>query len=332
MKPQKLTPITLAFICFACVSASCDKEKPEEKNLPVEQIAAAPFTLSAVETRNEHEYAWTISRDGKTDSVEEDFDEMYVTGYNKLVVTVMPEGDGEFPGYNVRSSNSGAVEVVDVTPTSFRLKRASVPKGTEATIEVWNGTGSSERKISFKVNSKYMIEPQKFTMWVDGKKIEIPLYNSYEECAQNVVTILEVPESEKDVNTNVIHEVVFGKVIPENTTYDTISISRIYCNKPWLGWLKENQLEFSFCTTSSNQYFGGLLDLYSHNKTYTCLRPWGVIFSDEICGAEGMGYILIRLFKDSSNLVSKWCAVAIKWPFSSYEDMSTWIDNNWCIE
>lgn len=306
----------------ACAAVSCDKDKPDEKNPPVVEVPAAPFTLTAVESRNGHDYPWTISRAGVTNSVEEELDEMWLTMYNSIVVTVTPDGAGEFPGFNVRSSNTSVVEVVNVNSNSFELKRSFVQRGTEATIEVWNGSGSTMQKTSFQVKAKQMIEPTAFVFEVDGKRIEVPLYYSWQEGDQHAVTILTIPESEKDANTNVIHKIVCAGVVPENASCDYAEIGQLLVEKEWVDWLKGQGKDFTFYTVVSSTFEGSLDELWEHNTMYTCLRPWGLV-SDQYEAP-----IRIVLSKNKSVGV-KYGSAYIYCPFPTMDEELEWIHQHW---
>ena len=322
MEPKELLPIVLAVAVAASLSASCNKNKPEDKNPPVVEVAAAPFTLTAVESRNGHDYLWTISRTGVTDSVEEDLDEMYVTMYNSIVVTVNPDGPGEFPGFNVRSSNTQVVEVKNISGNSFKLQRSFAQRGTEATIEVWNGSGSTEQKVSFKVNAKQMIEPTAFVFEVDGKRIEVPLYDSYKEGDKNAVTILTIPESEKDANTNIIHKIVCAGVVPENASCDYAQIGQLTVVKEWVDWLKNHGKEFTFYTGVNAKFEGPLTELREHNTMYTCLRRYGVVANQY----EAPIRIVVSRNKSTSQ---KYGSAYVYLPFSTMDDEGEWIEKNW---
>ena len=306
----------------ACAAVSCDKDKPDEKNPPVVEVPAAPFTLTAVESRNGHDYPWTISRAGVTDSVEEELDEMWLTMYNSIVVTVTPDGAGEFPGFNVRSSHTDAVEVVNVTGTSFELKRSFAQRASESTIEVWNGSGANVQKTSFQVKAKQMIEPTAFVFEVDGKRIEVPLYYSWQEGDQHAVTILTIPESEKDANTNVIHKIVCAGVVPENASCDYAQIGQLIVNQEWVDWLKGQGKDFTFYTVVSKRYEGSLTELWEHNTMYTCLRPSGVISHQY----EAPIHVVLSRNK---TVGVKYGSAYIYLPFLSMEEEGEWIEQNW---
>ena len=306
----------------ACAAVSCDKDKPDEKNPPVVEVPAAPFTLTAVESRNGHDYPWTISRAGVTDSVEEELDEMWLTMYNSIVVTVNPDGPGEFPGFNVRSSNTQVVEVKNISGNSFELQRSFAQRGTEATIEVWNGSGSTMQKTSFQVKAKQMIEPTAFVFEVDGKRIEVPLYYSWQEGDQHAVTILTIPESEKDANTNVIHKIVCAGVVPENASCDYVQIGQLMVVQEWVDWLKGQGKEFTFYTDVSSTFEGSLTELWEHNTMYTCLRRYGAV-SDQY---EAPIRIVLSKNKTTG---TKYGSAYVYLPFPTMDEELEWIHQHW---
>ena len=159
MKKNIILNILAAFILAAAMTiafASCEKIDP--LNPEAEDLPEASFTLSAIETRGtEVEFPWTISKDGKTDSVNEEIDDMYVTQYNELVIIVSNEKSG-FRGVNVASSNTNAVVVEELTPKSYRLK---YKHDGEADVTVWNGNKrKSSTTVTFHVNAVKEIKPE----------------------------------------------------------------------------------------------------------------------------------------------------------------------------
>ena len=128
---------TLAALLF--LAAGCtpgNKYNPEVRDLP-----ACAFTLTADETRGtDHVLPWTISKDGRTDSLEESIDDMYVTAYNQLILNVEPDAAG-FQGVNVRSTNANIVRVTKVDDkVAMSLYGADSSKLAE--FEVYEGRDS----------------------------------------------------------------------------------------------------------------------------------------------------------------------------------------------
>lgn len=282
MKTLKLVPLALVATLFA----GCGKDSVNDKN-PVEvETPAAPFTLTAVETRGlAGSFDWTISRSGVTDSVNEDIDEMYVTAFNSVVVTVTPEAGSSavYDGFNVRSSNPDAVKVTPLDKQSFEVKRPfGATVNGEADVEVWNGSGSTQQKVSFKVKSVKVVEATHMVFLVDGKEVLVPVQDS-EEAAQahydNHIAehvILVLPDSEKTPNWReglehsndwddiIVHEIIIKGFYPENTSYDYIN------SKPsngktslWLQLLDGRGLEYTF-----GEFKGSISEFQNHNTCY----------------------------------------------------------------
>ncbi len=293
MKTLKLVPLALAAALFA----GCGKDSLKDKN-PVEvETPAVPFTLTAVETRGlAGSFDWTISRSGVTDSVNEDIDEMYVTAFNSVVVTVTPEAGSSavYDGFNVRSSNPDAVKVTPLDKHSFEMKRPfGATANGEADVEVWNGSGSSQQKVSFKVKSVKVVEATHMVFLVDGKEVLVPVQDS-EEAAQahydsNMAehVILVIPESEKTPNWKrgleysndwddiIVHEIVIKGFYPENSSYDYIEVKQRTGTTPlWLQLLQGRGLAYTF-----DKFRGSITEFQNHNTCYLATHVDCVGFS-----------------------------------------------------
>lgn len=133
--------------------SSCKKDplNPGTENFP-----ASDFTLSAHERRcqnTEKTFDWTISASGKTDSLDEEIDDMYVTSVNELTLNSTAP-------VNVVSTNTAAVAVQKLSATSYRL--TYVYEG-EADIQVWNGGKNFNKgtnKTQFHVTAKSLVMPE----------------------------------------------------------------------------------------------------------------------------------------------------------------------------
>jgi hypothetical protein len=280
MKTLKLTLLAVA----VAVCAGCGKNQMKDMNPAEVETPAAAFTLTAVETRGlSGDFDWTISQSGVTDSVNEEVDDMYVTAFNSVVVTVTPEQEGAFDGFNVRSSNPNAVKVTPLDKHSFEMKR---PFGGsvdgEATVEVWNGSGAAQQKVSFKVKSVKVVEATHMVFLVDGKEVLVPVSNSIEEAqahydnhiAEHVVLIM--PESEKTPNWDeslrnsndwddiIVHEIVIKCAYPENSSYDYIEVKQhAGATALWLQLLEGRGLEYT-----GSEFKGSISDFQNHNTCY----------------------------------------------------------------
>ena len=282
---MKLVPLALVATLFA----GCGKDSVNDKNPAEVETPAAPFTLTAVETRGlAGSFDWTISRSGVTDSVNEDIDEMYVTAFNSVVVTVTPEAGSSaaYEGFNVRSSNPDAVKVTPLDKHSFEMKRPfGATVNGEADVEVWNGSGSSQQKVSFKVKSVKVVEATHMVFLVDGKEVLVPVQDS-EEAAQAHYdnhmaehVILVIPESEKTENWErgleysndwddiIVHEIVIKGFYPENSSYDYIEEKQhTRGNRAtllWLQLLERRGLSYTF-----DKFKGSITEFQNYNTCY----------------------------------------------------------------
>ena len=326
MKTLKLTLLAVA----AAVCAGCGKNQMKDMNPAEVETPAAAFTLTAVETRGlSGDFDWTISQSGVTDSVNEDIDEMYVTAFNSVVVTVTPEAGSSavYDGFNVRSSNPNAVKVTPIDKHSFEMKR---PFGGsvdgEATVEVWNGSGSARQKVSFKVKSVKVVEATHMVFLVDGKQVLVPVSDSIEEAqthydnhiAEHVVLIM--PESEKTPNWDmslrnsndwddiVVHEIVIKGAYPENSSYDYIEVKQhAGATALWLQLLEGRGLEYT-----GSEFNGSIRDFQSHNTCYVAAHG--------DCTGFSIGTMLpIQLGLSAQGAFKKYCFAA-----RAREEQVTW--------
>ena len=286
IKTLKLTLLAVA----AAVCAGCGKNQMKDMNPAEVETPAAAFTLTAVETRGlSGDFDWTISQAGVTDSVNEDIDEMYVTSFNSVVVTVTPEQEGAFDGFNVRSSNPNAVKVTPIDKHSFEMKR---PFGGsvdgEATVEVWNGSGAAQQKVSFKVKSVKVVEATHMVFLVDGKEVLVPVSDSIEEAqahydnnmAEHV--ILVIPESEKTANWErgleysndwddiIVHEIVIKGFYPENSSCDYVEEkwhTKSTKSPYWMQLLEGRGLNYTF-----DKFKGSIKEFQNYNTCYVAVH------------------------------------------------------------
>ena len=333
---MKKTILSLLAIAATVMFASCNKSNPEEDLQPaIINYPAAAFTLSAVETRAEVDYAWTISDDGKTDSVAEELDEMYVTTLSRFTLTVTPaEGNaGSFSGVNVRSSNPKAVAVEKIDATTFILKRPLVPDGREATIDVWNGDGTEENRISFKVNSCQIIHPEYLCIEVDDVPMNLKLDVDEDIAWANSVAILTIPESEKtkEFVEAKLHKVVFKGLLPENCAFDGIRY-QVGTNENWLNYLKDEGHDFNLSWErndhpnykpifpSAEEYFGEITALKEHNTAYVACPPEAMVFASQFQSQ----LISIRFV---GTPIYRWnVAIHVNYPFADEDELKAWVE------
>ena len=282
--------MSLSLILLLLAAASCRKTPAgplvDPKNPAVQDLPGAAFTLTASENRyTDKPFPWTISKTGVTDSVREQIDQMYVTTYN--VVTVTVTGDGAaYKGFNVASSNTDAVEIVSLSQDTFTL---GYVKDGEADISVWNGSGSSEQKTTFHVTAQHEIFPKavvfvldegterekevraeewfideqdSFIRYYDGLiNVHKPL--DYRSLYDNGEWHVYVDGKEADglSSPEVLHTLRYERVEPENTSFGTITFTskryNEFLNPKWLDYLKAQNLS----TDWINEWTGNIVDL-----------------------------------------------------------------------
>ena len=149
-------PIYILALTGVVIIAGC-KEHYDPLNPETSDLPEAAFTLSAVEDRYAPEpYLWTISKNGVTDSVSEEIDDMYVTRYNKLTLAVNGTGAG-YKGVNVESSDPKTVQVQELAAGSYALVYV---RDGDADITVWNGAKrKSSTKVTFHVKAERAVYP-----------------------------------------------------------------------------------------------------------------------------------------------------------------------------
>jgi len=328
MKTLKLVPLALGAALFA----GCGKDSVNDKNPAEVETPAAPFTLTAVETRGlAGSFDWTISRSGVTDSVNEDIDEMYVTAFNSVVVTVTPEAGSSavYDGFNVRSSNPDAVKVTPLDKHSFEMKRPFGGADGDATVEVWNGSGNQKFGTTFKVKSVKVIEPTHMVFLVDGKRVLVPVSDSEEEAqahydnhmAEHV--ILVIPESEKTENWDVdldksndwddivVHEIIIKGVYPENSSYDYVEEKRHSKGSKSSLWLQ--LLEGRGFTYTFDEFKGAIKEFQNYNACYVAAHTECTGFGG------GRAPCLFVVSTQGSQTYRKYCFSAYDW-----EEYVTW--------
>lgn len=292
----------LMILLAGTVVVACQKDNPEtDVNPKVTDIATAPFTLSAVESRNAFEtFEWTVDKNGNTDSVSEELDEMTVTILNTFTFTVKPDsGSGTFPGVNLSSSNTNIVKVNAVSKETFTL---SYVEDGEATITVWNGSQGGQTTIAFKVVSRRIVHPTAFRFVVDGKNVDVKCWEAFEDATANRQCILSLPEEEAVSNFDdltTIHSVVFKGFVPENCSYDMIAMTPATgMSENWKNWLiekgyNENEMltnlivcEFFADNEPSGReryYDGGPVSLLKGKVTYNAFTWDAQSFYSEDC-------------------------------------------------
>lgn len=280
------------------LAISCNKMESYEGT---ESYPSAPFTLSATEIRcrdTGKAFEWTISKDGKTDSVDEEIDDMYTTAVNILTINV--KGSGAYKGVNVRSTNTAAV-VVREGDQKDSWVLDYVGDG-EADIEVWNGSKKDMQKTTFHVFSKKVIDLEAVVfLWFnkDEKWEEVKVkdfFNNFEDLRENGYRKMgdghitlpdgaigrDVPEKWKEWNNPEIpvHEVRFLRVEPENTSYRKIKWDAKRAEEnltKWIEFLDDQGYEYHWFES----YEGDVSDLeknfyitYNYLNNYKWTREY----------------------------------------------------------
>ena len=296
---QNLAPILAATVLAAAMSIvpSCRKAPANDPysdplNPPVKDLPAAAFTLSAVEDRyTTLSFPWTISADGKTDSVREEIDDMCVTSYN--VLTLFVEGSGTaYNGVNVASSNTAAVQVASLgTREGKEAFSLTYVKDGEADITVWNGSGAAgEKRTTFHVTAVKAIFPKAVVFILDEGterekevRAEEWFIDEEERFRQYYVGLINLHKTimdERSVYNNgewhvimyasteaqlglppkMMHSLRFDRVEPENTSFQNISFASTMYNS-WLadGWLPYLKSE-GLSTEWSEPWSGDIVD------------------------------------------------------------------------
>lgn len=214
-RPVAALTITIAALMS---NTSCQKDPNIDTGL-----AAEKFTLSAHERRcqeTEKTFDWTISPSGKTDSVDESIDDMYVTTVNELTLS-------STASVNVSSTNPKAVAVQKLSATSYRL--TYVADG-EADIQVWNGGNSFNRganKTQFHVKAQNLVRPTHAVFRYDGEVLKVQFYDEkgWQNAYDNMVgwgvwqRTIVTSASESGNPAKVVHHLEFVGLEPENTSF-----------------------------------------------------------------------------------------------------------------
>lgn len=288
-------PVAALTITIAALMSfsSCQKDPNIDTG-----IAAEKFTLSAHERRcqnTDKTFDWTISSSGKTDSIDEEIDDMYVTSVNELTLNSTAP-------VNVVSTNTAAVAVQKLSATSYRL--TYVADG-EADIQVWNGGTSFNRganKTQFHVKAQSLVRPTHAVFRYDGEILKVQFYdekgwqNAYDNMVgwgvwqRTIVTKASEAGSSGEIPAKVIHHLEFVGLEPENTSFrkafwDTSNLRLTFRNsdanyerlitqypntlEPWYVWCEKNGYDISSWVEND------LGDYGSFHKEYYFAKQFG---------------------------------------------------------
>ena len=283
MRKHNIPLPAVALVAAMATVLSCQKDPYYKSNSiynpPVKDLQAGAFTLSAVETRStEVELPWTISADGRTDSVKEKVDQMCATSLNSLTLTV------KGAEVNVRSTNTTAVRIAPLGPDADGNATYAITYAGdgEAAIEVWNGSKSGERRVSFPVTGVKDIPPTAVVYIMDeGTDMEkeirvtklftnITEFQSHCSSTTNNEWDIFLPYEEmawdhdkrKATEPKVMHSVRFDRLEPENTSYryvlfNTVDyFTRVDSYPIFLDYLDSHGYEYNWRDEYSGDYSG----------------------------------------------------------------------------
>ncbi|MCR5243627.1 MAG: hypothetical protein K6C37_02660 [Bacteroidales bacterium] len=122
---------------FSSCKGKEDVDSPTAENVD--------FDIEIRENRHGRIFIWNVDKSGRTDSVEEDIDDLYVTKFNSVELAVSSP-DPLFSGVGMESSASKVVSVKRTGDSTFRL---AYEGDGEADILVWTGSknGPTSRRI-----------------------------------------------------------------------------------------------------------------------------------------------------------------------------------------
>ncbi len=135
-------PLYFFFIVSLFFPLSGCKDKENVDSPTAENV---DFDIEIRENRHGRIFIWNVGKSGRTDSVEEDIDDLYVTKYNSVELSVS-SSDSRFSGVAVETSADKVVSVKRIGENTFRL---GYEGDGEAAIQVWTGSknGPTSRRI-----------------------------------------------------------------------------------------------------------------------------------------------------------------------------------------
>lgn len=174
---KRITNLIIIAIASLSVLSCGEGNKAEPQVSPTAQ-----FTLTAVEKRQASGFEWTISQDGRTDSVRESTDEMYISPTRSYEITAQSDDPG-FGGIQVTAdgnyikahrSGNGSYTMGSGKDTWVLEYNADGNREGTVTVTVTGG----ERKVSFPVTCAPEDIPWQ-GVWVEyqGKERYIPRYD-----------------------------------------------------------------------------------------------------------------------------------------------------------
>jgi len=150
---------------------SCNRENPKPLDLP-----GLPFEASLTEVRSSKTFHWRVFQDDLghwiTDNGEESIRTLYVTAYNSPVVL---ETTSEV---NVESSDAKVIAVERKAEGNNRVFYLLYKGEGQATIRMWNGSGSGEVSQSFGAQGREYVALEGILFTYGGEPLPITHYTT----------------------------------------------------------------------------------------------------------------------------------------------------------
>lgn len=150
---------------------SCNRENPKPLDLP-----GLPFEASLTEVRSSKTFHWRVFQDDLghwiTDNGEESIRTLYVTAYNSPVVL---ETTSEV---NVESSDAKVIAVERKAEGNNRVFYLLYKGEGQATIRMWNGSGSSEVSQCFGAQGREYVALEGILFTYGGEPLPITHYTT----------------------------------------------------------------------------------------------------------------------------------------------------------
>ena len=150
---------------------SCNRDNPKPRDLP-----GQPFEASLTEVRSSKTFHWRVSQDDLgnwvTDNGEESIRTLYVTAYNSPVVL---ETTSEV---NVESSDAKVIAVERKADGNNRVFHLVYKGEGQATIRMWNGSGSGEVSQNFRAQGREYVALEGILFTYGGEPLPITHYTT----------------------------------------------------------------------------------------------------------------------------------------------------------
>ena len=163
-----------------------------------------------------------------------------------------------------------------------------------------------------------VIEPQAFVVLADGKEVHIRLFPTGDtQAARNPSCILSLPESEKtyDLETAVVHSLVFKGLYPPDATYDALVIRPMDPFPQWLDFLAARGVPYNFTAP----YDGPLSGFSQQNTVHVACHP-------QACGGSQWDKQVLCVYRSEAPVCRMEGFYYIELPFETETDAWAWFD------